>query len=239
MGFADMGFAFVARARIIWSAGRAAADGECWMRMRGLVQGAILALATAVVLHGGARAEVAYTTIPTQYIAALGPTSATSGNDAETWGLWAVDPGPRGVWIDDYATLVANGGVAPDGWQFDAGGWWLEEHGLMMEAPTFPLPPGQYVVTGARAVTSVLTVGAPDAEGHQAWSLADGATLYDVTHLRCRAAVYTPRDGQMCSPEATPTHVFPMEPDRAMPAVEGCSKRDYQVLIVVGMMVDS
>lgn len=209
------------------------------MGMISILQRAGMCVAMMGALHTAAQAEATYTAIPTQYIAALGPTTATSGNDAETWGLWAVDPGPRGVWIDDYAGLVANGGVAPDGWQFDAGGWWLEEHGLIMEAPTFPLPAGQYVVTGAREVTSVLTVAAPDADGHQAWSLADGATLYDVTHLRCRAAVYTPRDGQMCSPEATPTHVFPMVPDRAMPAVEGCSKVDYQVLIVVGMMVES
>ncbi len=209
------------------------------MWMTGFVRQVALALAVVFSAHAAAQAEATYTAVPTQYIAALGPTSATSGNDAETWGLWAIDPGPRGVWIDDYAGLVANGGVAPDGWQFDAGGWWLEEHGLIMEAPTFPLPAGQYVVTGAREVTSVLTVAAPDAEGHQAWSLADAATLYDVTHLRCRAAVYTPADGQMCSPEATPTQVFPMEPDRAMPAVEGCSKVDYQVLIVVGMMVES
>jgi hypothetical protein len=30
-----------------------------------------------------------------------------------------------------------------------------------------------------------------------------------------------------------------MSPGVAMPAVEGCSKRDYQVLIVVGMMIES
>jgi hypothetical protein len=29
-----------------------------------------------------------------------------------------------------------------------------------------------------------------------------------------------------------------MSPGVAMPMVEGCSKRDYQVLIVVGMMVE-
>jgi hypothetical protein len=30
-----------------------------------------------------------------------------------------------------------------------------------------------------------------------------------------------------------------MTPDTVMPAVEGCSKQDYQVLIVVGMVVGS
>lgn len=176
----------------------------------------------------------------TQYIAALGDPGARSGTGAETWGLWALDPGPRGVWSADYDALIANAGIAPSGWQFDNAAWWLEEHGLIMEAPSFPLPPGQYVVTGAREVTSVLTVEPADASGKQAWSLADGATIYDVTHLRCRAALYTAQDsGQACTPDHTPTDVFPMSPGIAMPAVAGCTKQDYQVLIVLGMMVDS
>jgi hypothetical protein len=207
---------------------------------RGFLQflGVIPAL-LAWLVPQGTLAQGTFEAIPTQYIAALGPTTATSGNDAETWGLWAVDPGPRGVWIRDFAALQANAGVAAAGWQFDEAAWWLEEHGLMMEAPSFPLPAGRYVVTGGRETTAVLTVEAVGGDGHQAWRLSDGASLYDVTHLRCRAAVYTARDGQACSPEATPLHVFPMEPDRAMPAVEGCSKLDYQVLIVVGMMTRS
>ncbi len=186
-----------------------------------------------------ARAEVQLQRIATQYIAALGDPAATSGDDAATWGLWAIDPGPRGVWTADYQALIDNGGTAPDGWQFDSTAWWLEEHGLIMEAPSFPLPAGQYVVTGAREVTSVLTVQAPGADGKQAWSLADGATIYDVTHLRCRAALYTAQaGGQSCTPDQTPTDVFPMSPGRAMPAISGCTKRDYQVLIVMGMMVE-
>ena len=85
-----------------------------------------------------AHAEATFSRIPTQYIAALGDPTATAGKDAETWGLWAVDPGPRGVRIRDYQDLVANAGVAPDGWQFDRSAWWLEEHGLIMEPPQFP-----------------------------------------------------------------------------------------------------
>ena len=72
-----------------------------------------------------------------------------------------------------------------------------------MEKPDFPLPAGKYVVTGerdenvmkdgeqndefpgGRETTTLLTVGA---EGQ--WSLADGATLHDVTHLPCRSARY-------------------------------------------------
>ena len=197
------------------------------------------ALAAALLTSTLAHAEVAFLRGETQYIAALGDTAATSGDDAETWGFWSVDPGPRGVWIRDYADLTANAGMAPDGWQFDPAAWWLEEHGSMMEAPAFPLPPGQYVVTGGRDVTSVLTVQPANAAGKSAWSLADGATLYDVTHLGCRAAVYTAAQGQSCTPDKTPTDVFPMRPDISMPAVDGCTKQDYQVLIVIGRMIDS
>lgn len=199
-----------------------------------------LLTAALTLACSSAFAEPTFQPGDTQYIAALGDPAATSGNDAETWGLWAIDPGPRGVWSSDYADLIANAGVAPDGWQFDNAAWWLEEHGLIMEAPSFPLPAGQYVVTGARDVTSILTIRPADAAGHQAWSLADGATIYDVTHLRCRAALYTAQNaGQSCTPEKTPVGVFPMSPGISMPAVEGCDKRDYQVLIVTGMMVEN
>jgi hypothetical protein len=101
--------------------------------------------------------------------------------------LWAIDPGPRGVDVEDYADLVANAAVVPDGWTFDPTAWWLEEHGLIMDAPGCPLPAGQYVVIGGREVTSVLTVEAPDAIGKQAWRLADAASIHDVTHFGCRA----------------------------------------------------
>lgn len=200
------------------------------------VTGAVLALS---VCAGFAAAETSFEPGPTQYIAALGDSGATSGTGAETWGFWEIDPGPRGVWTTDFADLLANAGVAPSGWTFDGAAWWLEEHGLIMEAPSFPLPPGQYVVTGGREVTAVLTVGPTDGAGHMNWSLSDGATVYDVTHLRCRAALYTAKTGESCTPDKAPTDVFPMDPGRAMPDVGGCSKVDYQVLIVVGRMVDS
>ncbi|MFM7333330.1 MAG: hypothetical protein ACKO2N_15175 [Tabrizicola sp.] len=198
-----------------------------------------LSLAATILWGGLAQAEATFVPGETQYIAALGDPKANSGTDAETWGFWEIDPGPRGVWSTEFGELMARGGKAPAGWQFDPASWWLEEHGLIMEAPSFPLPAGKYVVTGGREVTSVLTVAAPDAEGRQTWSLADGATIYDVTHLRCRAAVYTAKAGQSCTPDRTPTHVFPMDPGRAMPMVEGCEKQDYQVLIVIGRMVES
>jgi len=198
-------------------------------------------LAPALLLIAvSAHAEANFTRIPTQYIAALGDPKAKSGTDAETWGLWVIDPGPRGVDIEDYADLVANADVAPDGWRFDRAAWWLEEHGLIMEAPSFPLPAGQYVVTGGREAMSVLTVEEPDATGKQPWSLAYGANIYDVTHLGCRAALYTANEtGKACTPDKAPMSVFPMTPGTVMPEVEGCSKQDYQVLIVIGMMVET
>ena len=206
---------------------------------RTLLRTVLAGLAVTLLASTSARAEQTMVRIPTQYIAALGDPFTSSGNDAHTWGLWEVDPGPRGVWISELDGLLANAGVAPAGWQFDSDGWWLEENGLMMEAPSFPLPAGQYVVTGGRMTTSVLTVEPVDADGMQAWSLADGAMIYDVTHLGCRAAFYTAAgDGQTCTPENTPTEVFPMVPGRLMPDVEGCNKQDWQVLIVVGMVVD-
>jgi hypothetical protein len=150
-----------------------------------------------LVLFGAqpAPAEAAVTLIPTQYIAALGDPGSTSGTGAEAWGLWAVDPGPRGVRLSNYETLKAAGGVAPAQWTFDGSDWWLEEHGLIMERPSFPLPPGRYVVTGGREMTAVLTIHPKGDDGVQRWELSDGATLYDVTHLRCRAARYSPSAG--------------------------------------------
>jgi len=175
--------------------------------------------------------------IEPQYIAALGDPGATSGNGAQSWGVWSQDPGPRGCKLDRYPELKAAGGVAPAQWKFDAADWWLEEHGLIMEKPTFPLPPGKYLVTGDRKVTTVLTIHPKDKDGNQRWELADGATLYDVTHLGCRSARYTPATANnTCSPANVPTTArFPVNPGAAMPVVNGCNKQDYAVLIVVGL----
>ncbi|MCU1327369.1 MAG: uncharacterized protein JWN34_2739, partial [Bryobacterales bacterium] len=135
-----------------------------------------------------------------------------------------------------YDQLKAAGGVAPSQWKFDAADWWLEEHGLIMEKPTFPLPPGRYLVTGDRKVTTVLTIQPRDKDGNQRWELADGATLYDVTHLGCRSARYTPATANnSCSPSNVRTTGFPVTPEAAMPVVNGCRKQDYTVLIVVGL----
>ena len=170
-----------------------------------------------------------------QYIAALADPKATSGNGAQTWGLWRLDPGPRGVTLDRYERLKAAGGVAPAQWKFDASDWWLEEHGLIMEKPDFPLPPGKYLVTGGREVTAVLTIHPKDKDGNQRWELADGATIWDVTHLACRSARYTPSTANSCSPGRAQQSAFPVHPGGKMPPVDGCNKQDYAVLIVIGV----
>ena len=56
----------------------------------------------------------------------------------------------------------------------------------------------------------MLTVQPASVGGQQRWELADGSTLYDVTHLRCRSALYTPaKAGGSCSPKAAREDDFP------------------------------
>lgn len=105
--------------------------------------------------------------VPTQFIAALGDPVATSGGGAQSWGLWRRDPGPRGAWLNNYEKLEAASGIAPAKWEFDNTEWWLEENGLIMEKPEFPLPHGKYIVTGDRR-----------------WELDDNAKPYDVSTYR-------------------------------------------------------
>jgi hypothetical protein len=193
---------------------------------------------TAHVADAADGGQTKFKRIPTQYIAALGNSGATSGNGAQSWGLWPVDPGPRGVKLNRYQALKDANGVAPARWRFDETDWWLEEHGLIMEQPTIPLPPGKYVVTGARKVKAVLTIHPSDSQGDRRWELDQGATLYDVTHLGCRSARYTPATGGSCSPTNAKQTSFPIAPGGAMPPVEGCMKQDYAVLIVIGIGVE-
>ena len=178
--------------------------------------------------------------IPTQYIAALAEPDASSGGGAQTWGLWRKDPGPRGVNLKHFELLLADGGIAPARWKFDDKDWWLEENGLLMESPEFPLPPGKYVVTGDREAVAVLTVHAADESGDSRWELDRGASIYDVTHLQCRSARYTPASGEgACLPSAAPQSVFRVTPGEPMPPVAGCNKQDYAVLFVVGVEVEN
>ncbi|KAG7347683.1 hypothetical protein IV203_016388 [Nitzschia inconspicua] len=172
----------------------------------------------------------------TQFIAALGDPKASQGSEAKSWGLWMEDPGPRGVWLRDFnKEIVQNENHAPAGWTYNNNDWWLEEHGIIMEAPKFPLQAGRYLVTGGRLVTTGLTI---DSDGR--WKLDEG-TLYDVTHLPCRSARYQPlldatsagNDSYGTPLAANPSN-FPVAPGALMPEVNGCNKQDYAVLFVVG-----
>ncbi len=190
-------------------------------------------------VHAAGEGQTKFRYISAQYIAALGAPGANSGRGAQSWGLWPLDPGPRGVTLSDFEALKKAGGVAPDRWKFDNKDWWLEEHGLIMEQPEFPLPPGKYLVTGAREVTTVLTIHPADKNGDRRWELGDNATLHDVTHLACRSARYTPATGEgSCSPANAQQTAFPVDPGEAMPPVKGCKKQDYAVLIVIGLAAE-
>jgi hypothetical protein len=183
--------------------------------------------------------QMKFERIRTQFIAALGDPAATSGSGAETWGLWRVDPGPRGVRLENYEQLNASGSVTPAGWKFDSTQWWLEEHGLIMEKPDFPLPAGRYLVTGDREVTAMLTIHPVNQAGAHRWELGDGATLFDVTHLPCRSARYEPVADRSCSPADAARTDFPVTPGAPMPPIEGCTKQDYAVLFVIGVAADN
>jgi hypothetical protein len=199
---------------------------------------------TAVVqqsAHAGGKDQTKFKRVWPQYIAALGDPRSTSGSGAQSWGLWRLDPGPRGVRLDRYERLKAAGGIAPAQWKFDSTDWWVEEHGLIMEKPDFPVPPGKYLVTGDREVTTVLTIHPRDKDGNQRWELGDGATLYDVTHLACRSARYTPpaTSKNSCTPANARQTAFPVAPGATMPPVDGCNKQDYAVLIVLGVAAEN
>jgi hypothetical protein len=190
--------------------------------------------------HSADKDQTNFQRISPQYIAALADPGAKSGSGAQSWGLWPLDPGPRGVRLNRYERLRAAGDIAPAQWKFDSTDWWLEENGLIMEAPEFPVPPGKYLVTGYRKVTTVLTIHPKDKDGAQSWALGDGANIYDVTHLKCRSARYTPGGSKnSCSPSSTQSTEFPVTPGASMPSVEGCNKQDYAVLIVVGVAAEN
>lgn len=209
--------------------------------------GAGLIAACGVSSYSLAKTSAAFATIPpdmqrlprTQFIAALGDPKASEGQIAAdgSWGIWPVDPGPRGVWLRDYKKEILKSQTkfqAPAGWTFDPNNWWLEEHGLIMEAPDFPLKEGRYLVTGGRKVTTTLTV-----EKGGKWKLDEG-TLFDVTHLPCRSARYQPISGGeegAGTPTAANPKDFPVTPGAVMPSVPGARQQDYAVLFVIGKAV--
>ena len=90
--------------------------------------------------------------------------------------------------------------------------------------------------TGDRRVQAALTVHPMSSDGTQNWELDNNASIYDVTHLRCRSGRYTPANGApSCSPATAKKSDFPVRPGAAMPGVDGCNKQDYSVLIVIGI----
>lgn len=197
-------------------------------------------VASVLTLAPGSASAAKFRRIPFQYIAALAPENATSGTGAETWGLWREDPGPIGVWLKQYKELRKAGDIGPTGWQFDVDDWWLDENGLIMKAPQFPMPAGQYLVSNGEHHISVLTVNSADAEGRQSWSLDGGKTIANVTHGPCRSSRYRPQgDSASCTPDNASQSVFPLAPGESPPSVTGCQKKDYAVLIVFGLPVDT
>ena len=43
--------------------------------------------------------------VETQFIAALGDPKASAGTGADQWGIWRIDPGPRGVRLQNFKHL--------------------------------------------------------------------------------------------------------------------------------------
>jgi len=203
----------------------------------------LMLLQPAQIASASGAGETTFRSVRTQFIAALGDPTGSSGSGAQTWGLWRKDPGPRGVWLNNFEQqLVISGGVAPASWKFDGTDWWLDENGLIMEKPEFPVPPGKYIVTGDREAVAMLTIHPLDERGEQRWELGNGATLYDVTHLPCRSARYTPAVGadlSACSPASARLSDFPVTPGGPMPPVESCLKQDYAVLFIIAEAVDN
>lgn len=168
--------------------------------------------------------------VQTQFIAALGDPQESSGVGASQWGIWRIDPGPRGVRLSDAKHLISTR-VAPAKWSYDPNEFWIEEHGLIMEKPDFPLPPGKYKVTGGRETTTILTI----AEDGDTWKLENGV-LHDVTHLPCRSAKYIPSSEVGSVTNANPKD-FPVTPGAAMPDISGCNRQDYWVVFVIALEI--
>ena len=185
------------------------------------------------------RAQVSVRRVKSQYIAVLGDPNATSGVGAETWGFWREDPGPIGVWLSFYKILRRAGNIAPSGWRFDIDDWWLDENGLIMKAPEFPIPAGKYLVTNGEDHVAMLTIEEPDQDGKQNWSLNDGKTIGNVTHGPCRSARYTPIGASgTCTPENADQSIFPLKLGETLPPVTDCNRKIYAVLIVFGYPVE-
>ena len=91
-------------------------------------------------------------------------------------------------------------------------------------------------MTNGQEHISFFTVEKPDADGVHAWSLSDAKTVADVTRGPCCSARYTPKGASVtCSPADADRGVFPLKIGQASPAVDGCNRKQYAVLIVFGL----
>ena len=90
----------------------------------------------------------------------------------------------------------------------------------------------RYVVTGDREVTSILTV-----HNDGKWELSKG-TLYDVTHLPCRSALYTPSRRTACVRPQVRRRRLPRDARRADAVRPGLFEQDYAVLFVIGASIN-
>ncbi len=168
-------------------------QSSVWRSMRKarhLIGRACLAMILLVVMLAmgqpslaAGRARPKYQRILTQYIAAQGEPGATSGSGAQLRGLWPLDPGLRGIKLDTYDKLKSTGGMTTARWLFNSTDWWLEEHGLIMEQPVFPVPSRKYVVTGGRDAIAVLTIHPADKNGNTRRELDNGAALWYFTEI--------------------------------------------------------
>ena len=104
--------------RPLWAGQRMSSLGGAWLST---VLGMLLCLQQSV-LADDYRSRFKPVR-PAHYIAALAEPDANSGNNAETWGYWPLDPGPRGVRLDNYEQLLASDGIAPANWSHGAVGF--------------------------------------------------------------------------------------------------------------------
>ena len=117
---------------------------------------------------------------------------------------------------------------APRSAWLDEKDFFLDENAIIMPQPEYPLPPGKYLVTGARELTTGLTI-----EASGGWKLDEGRLIH-VTHMPCRAGRYRRSSGGDGSPLTVRREDFPMRPGGIMPNVPGTDKQDYSVLFIIG-----
>ena len=60
---------------------------------------------SAFSLKSGSMMMSGFKEVETQFIAALGDPKASAGTGAEQWGIWRIDPGPRGVRLQNFKQL--------------------------------------------------------------------------------------------------------------------------------------